>query len=103
MSQDQDKHVAAGDDRKDAWRGQDKGFRGRENGQGQPSDDFDDDNLFCLTTSHCACINVALSYGIFIIKICAELNNRFVCSCKRNIAVPRSVSYARTPSKTPKP
>ena len=43
MSQDQDKHVAAGDDRKDAWRGQDKGFRGRENGQGQPSDDFDDD------------------------------------------------------------
>ena len=43
MSQDQDKHVAAGDDRKEAWRGQDKGFRGRENGQGQPSDDFDDD------------------------------------------------------------
>ena len=28
MSQDQDKHVAAGDDRKDAWRGQDKGFSG---------------------------------------------------------------------------
>lgn len=28
MSQDQDKHVAAGDDRKDAWRGQDKGFAG---------------------------------------------------------------------------
>ena len=37
MSQDQDKHVAAGDDRKDAWRGQDKGFRGRENGQGPVS------------------------------------------------------------------
>ena len=43
MSQDQDKHVAAGDDRKDARPGQDKGLRGRERGQGQPSDDSDDD------------------------------------------------------------
>ena len=33
----------AGRERSDAWRGQDTGFRGRENGQERPSDDFDDD------------------------------------------------------------
>jgi type IV secretion system protein VirB10 len=42
MSQDQDNSATDGDGRKDAWRGQDKGFRGRENGQDRPTDDFDD-------------------------------------------------------------
>lgn len=42
MSQDQDnaKDPTAG---KDGWRGQDTGFRGRENGQERPSDNFDAD------------------------------------------------------------
>ena len=42
MSQDQNNSSTAGEDRKDDWRGQDQGYRGRENGQGRPADDFDD-------------------------------------------------------------
>ena len=42
MSQDQNNSSTAGEDRKDDWRGQDQGYRGRENRQGHPADDFDD-------------------------------------------------------------
>ena len=42
MSQDQNNNSTAGEERKDDWRGQDQGYRGRENGQDRPADDFDD-------------------------------------------------------------
>ena len=42
MSPDQNNNSTAGAERKDDWRGQDQGYRGRENGQDRPADDFDD-------------------------------------------------------------
>lgn len=45
MNQEPDntQDAPAGREHSEAWRGQDTGFRGRENGQERPSDDFDDD------------------------------------------------------------